>query len=632
MKPFALLLWALLLAAPASAQPFIPATSLATAQNPVTLVLDARQASRAVLIVHETIPVSPGSFTLVFPKWIPGWHAPLGALYDMAKLRMSAGATPVAWHRDQVDMFAFHVDVPPGATTLTADFDVLMNAPGDAMASGSVAIVNWDRTLLYQENVDSHQYFVKASIVLPQDWDFATALRPGSRDGDRVDFAIANLATLVDSPLDMGRYAKKWTLWKSGSAFVELDAFADDPKDLQITPAILRAYQRLPAEAFALYRSRHFADYHALMTLSSAISFQGIEHHQSADDRPYPDFLTNAGELIATGDLVTHEFSHSWNGKYRRPADLTTPNFQVPQQTDLLWVYEGLNEYLGDLLSFRCGLRDPKTYPELLAEEYAFMTVEPGRKTTPLIDLAAGFPYYVLPLTAGADYPSLRRAWYDLYVEAELMWLDADTIIREKSHGTRSLDTFLQRYTEPQLTGPVVNTYTRADIEALLGAAEPYDWHGFFQRAVYEIASQPPADELARAGWKLVWDDAPNAYFPALNPFAQGPIDAWFSLGIITDQKGVITDVREDSPAWHAGLVPSEAVVTIGGRAFDSSQLEAALKAAEHTPTPVALTVQRVGKSATIGVDYHDGPRHPHLARLPGTDDMLAKIMAPHAK
>lgn len=618
--------------APASAQTFVPQVSFATTRTPVTLVVDAREASRAILAVHETLPVAPGSFTLVFPQWIPGWHAPLGALYDMAELRMHAGNTVVAWRRDRVDMFAFHVDVPAGVTTIDVDFDVLMNAPGDVMASGNMAILNWDRTLLYQQGIDSHQYYVKTSLVLPQDWDFGTALRTESREGDRVNFAMTNLATLVDSPLDMGRYSKKWRLWKDGSAFVELDAFADEPKDLQVTPAILRAYERLPSEAFALYGSRHFADYHALLALSSAISFQGIEHHQSSDDRTYPDFLTNPDESYVTGDLVTHEFSHSWNGKYRRPYDLTTPNFQVPQQTDLLWVYEGMNQYLGDLLSFRCGLRDPKTYPELLAEYYAYMLVEPGRKTTPIIDVTTGFPYYILPLTTGADYQSIRRVWFDAYIEDELMWLDVDTIIRERSHGARSLDTFLQRYTLPKLTDPIVKTYTRDDIEALLNSVQPYDWHGFFQRSVYEVAAEPPGDELARSGWKLVWSDRRNAYTGATNPFIQGMVDAWFSLGIVTDGHGVVGDVLDDSPAWHAGLVPGETIATIDGKTFDATQLEHALQRAKQDAAPIVLGVQRFGHASILAVDYHGGPRYPHLVRIPGTNDMLAQIMAPHAR
>src|SRR5579872_351335 len=260
MRSFAAVFAVALLAfaRPAYAQSFTPAVSLATEQNPMTLVLDARQAARAVLFVHETMPVHPGRFTLVYPQWIPGEHGPTGPLYDLASLRVSAGSTPVAWHRDDVDMYAFHLDVPAGVSSLTLDFHVLMNAPGDIMASSALAIVNWNRVLLYQEGIDSSQYFVKASVMLPPDWQFGTALRTVAQQNGRADFATTALVNFVDSPMDIGAHVKRWTLWKEGSAFVELDAFADDPKDLEIVPSVLSAYERVPAEAFALYGSRHF--------------------------------------------------------------------------------------------------------------------------------------------------------------------------------------------------------------------------------------------------------------------------------------------------------------------------------------------------------------------------------------
>ncbi|HEY1867735.1 MAG TPA: hypothetical protein VGG70_05515, partial [Candidatus Cybelea sp.] len=336
---------------------FVAATPYATRQRPATLVVDASRADDGLMEVRERIPAAPGSFTVVYPKWIPGEHGPTGPLNDLAALRMSSNGTALDWRRDPTDPYAFHVNVPAGADGIDVAFDVLMNAPDDTMATHSVAILNWNRALLYQDGIDSHEYYVKPSIVLPQGWQYASALRQDRISGNRIDFAVTALNQLVDSPLDMGHYVRKWNLWREGSTFVELDAFADFPEDLEIPATLLQAYQRVPAEAFAMYGSRHFYDYHALLTLSDAIGFAGIEHHQSSDDRAPDDFLTEPERSLAGGDLITHEFSHSWNGKYRRPADLTTPNFQVPQLTDLLWVYEGMNQYLGDVLSFRSGIR-----------------------------------------------------------------------------------------------------------------------------------------------------------------------------------------------------------------------------------------------------------------------------------
>jgi predicted metalloprotease with PDZ domain len=612
----------------ASAAGFVAAAPYATQERPVVLVLDASRAGDGIMQVRERVPVQAGSFTLVYPKWIPGEHGPTGPLNDLAALRISAGGADLDWRRDSTDLYAFHVNVPSGVQAIDVAFDVLMNAPGDVMSTHSVAIVNWNRALLYQAGIDSHHYFVKPAIVLPAGWDYATALRGAMRAGDRVDFAVTPLNMLVDSPLDMGRYVKKWDLWRDGSAFVQFDAFADYPQDLDIPASLLRAYERVPAEAFAMYGSRHFEDYHALLTLSDAINFEGIEHHQSSDDRAAADFLTDPQESLANGDLITHEFSHSWNGKYRRPADLTTPNFQVPQITDLLWVYEGMNQYLGDLLSFRVGIRRPSLYPEYVASLYASMDDETGRATTPLIDLTTGAPYFYL---ARGDYPAIRRSAGDFYTEGELIWLDVDTIIRERSHGARSLDTFLHRYSQPALTGPIVVTYTRAQIESLLNGVEPYDWHAFFDKYVYHVAVHPPSDELARAGWRIVYTANPNDFVSATEGSDHG-IVGWYAYGADIGADGAVKDVREDSAAWRAGLAPGMHVLAVDNQQFSADVLEYAVKRAQHSSSPISLITTQTGWYQTLALDYHDGLRYPHLERIPGTADMLAAIAAPQAK
>ncbi len=600
----------------------------AFAAEPVTLTLDATKAAHGIMYAHERIPVTPGPFTLVYPKWIPGEHGPTGPLNDLAALRISAGGRPLDWHRDTIDMYAFHVDVPAGVQAIDVDFDVLLDAPGDVMSTHTIAIVNWNRVLLYQNGINSHQYEIKPSIELPAGWQYATALRDPVQSGNRIDFAVTPLNMLVDSPLDMGLYVKKWELWKEGSAFVQLAAFAGAPQDLDVPANVVDAYKRLPAEAFAMYGSRHFDDYHALLTLSDAIGFEGIEHHQSSDDRAPDDFLTNPKEALDGGDLVAHEFSHSWNGKYRRPADLTTPNFQVPQQTDLLWVYEGMNQYLGDLLSFRCGIRQPKQYPEYLASIYADMDTESGRTTTPLIDLTTGAPYFY---EARGQYSSIRRTSGDFYTEGELVWLDVDTIIRERSHGARSLDTFLHDYTVPAVTGPVTVTYTRAQIEALLAKVEPYDWHAFFEKYVYRVDVHPPSDELARAGWRLVYTATPNEFIAAGESLGES-INGWYEYGAKLTSKGTVRDVRVDSPAWNAGLAPGMKIAAVDGQAFSSDALEYALKKAVHSGSPISLLVAQDGWYQTLSLDYHGGLQYPHLERVEGSPDMLAQIAAPHAK
>jgi predicted metalloprotease with PDZ domain len=611
-----------------AAATFVAAPPYATRERPATLVVDASRAADGMMEVRERIPAAPGSFTLLYPKWIPGEHGPTGPLNDLAALRVWAGGVPLDWRRDPNDLYTFHVDVPQKADAVDVTFDVLLNAPQDDLSTHSIAILNWNRALLYQDGVDSHQYFVKPSIVLPAGWEYATALRGALPSGNRIDFAVTPLNVLVDSPLDMGRYVRKWELWREGAAFVELDAFADYPQSLEIPESLLRAYRRVPAEAFAMYGSRHFEDYHALLTLSDTIDFQGIEHHQSSDDRAPADFLTDPEGSLNDLDLVTHEFSHSWNGKYRRPADLTTPNYQVPQLTDLLWVYEGMNQYLGDLLSFRSGIRDPKRFPEYIASVYADMDYETGRETTPLIDLTTGAPYYYL--VHGA-YPHIRRSSGDFYSEGDLLWLDVDTIIRERSHGARSLDTFLHRFTEPAVTGPIVETYTREQVESLLDEVAPYDWHAFFEQYVYHVAVHPPSDELARAGWRIVYTERPNDFVSSQRAEDRAVV-GWYAYGANVTDEGVVKDVREGSAAWRAGLAPDMHVLAVNGQQFTPDVLEYAIERAQHSSAPIALITTQTGWYQTLSLDYHDGIRFPHLERIPGTTDMLATIAAPQAK
>ena len=625
---FLILLCGSMVPAAASGGAFVPAAPYATRQSPATLVVDASRASEGFLQVRESIPAAPGRFTFVYPKWIPGEHGPTGPLNDLAGLRVSASGTALDWRRDAYDLYSFHVTVPSDARAIDVAFDVLMNAPGDVMSTRSLAILNWNRALLYQDGVDSHAYFVKPSIILPAGWEYATALRGAVKSGNRVDFDVTPLNMLVDSPLDCGRYVSKRDLWRDGDAFVQFDLFADHPQDLAVPQARMEAYERVPAEAFAMYGSRHFEDYHALLTLSDSIGFQGIEHHQSSDDRAADDFLTSDDQSLAAGDLITHEFSHSWNGKYRRPADLTTPNFQVPQLTDLLWVYEGMNQYLGDLLSFRSGIREPRLFPEYLASVYAEMDTETGRATTPLIDLTTGAPYFYL---ARGDYGAIRRNAGDFYTEGDLLWLDVDTIVRERSHGARSLDTFLHRFTAPALTGPIVETYTREQVESLLGEVEPYDWHAFFEKYVYEPDLHPPTDELARAGWKIVYTKKPNTFLEAEQADDKG-INGWYSYGANLTSKGVVSDVREGSPAWKAGLAPGAQILAVDGQEFSSDVLEYAIDRAQHSTAAIALVVKQTRWFETLSLDYHDGIRYPHLERIEGTPDMLAAIAAPHAK
>lgn len=618
--------------APALASGLIPepnsnATAYATRSNPETLVLDARDVGRGLITATMDIPVQPGSFTFVYPKWIPGYHGPTGPLAAISQLKVSAAGKPIVWRRDKVDMYAFHVEVPKGVSQIRVRFTVLLNSPA-TLATRNLAVIEWNRALFYQDDTDSHHVYFKPSIILPAGWSYGTALPVARRQGERIDFTEVPLNVLVDSPLDAGRYFKKIKLWQQGSVYQMLDIFADKPQDLDIPASLIAKYKHMMPEALALYGARHFNNYHSLLVLSNKIGFEGIEHHQSSDDRAPDDFMTNPKWQLSAGDLLTHEFSHSWNGKYRRPWDLQALNFQIPERTDLLWVYEGMNQYLGDLLSFRTGIRKPSEYPQYLATLYSRMANEPGRTTEPLIDTTTAAPYLY---EARGEYPEIRRTAGDFYTEGELLWLDVDTIIRKKSDGRKSLDTFLHLYAGQHNTGPITKTYTRADIEKLLGEVVPYHWHAFFQKHVYEVADRPPTGELRRAGWKLVYNATPNKFITAREALRHTN-DQWLTYGLSIAKKGKITGVRENSPAWKAGMSPEATIRAVNGQAYTPKTLLYETKQAETSKTPTAFLVEQDGWFHTYEVNYHGGPRYPHLVRLPGTPNMLAKIMAPHAK
>jgi predicted metalloprotease with PDZ domain len=608
-------------------EPNASATSYATESDPETLVLDASTAGRGFATATMGIPVMPGPFTFVYPEWIPGDHGPTGPLAGIAQLEVTADGQTLAWARDKVDMYAFHVDVPQGVSSIKVRFTVVLNAP-DPVSTANLAIINWNRALFYQNDTNSHQVYLKASIILPPGWGYGTALPVAHQVGQRIDFNEVALNQLVDSPVDMGRYYEHVLLWQDGDAHQWLDMFADAPQDLEIPANVLDTYRRMVPEALALYGSRHWKqDYHSLLTLSSRIEFNGIEHHESSDNRTPPGFMTDPKWQLIAGDLLTHELSHSWNGKYRRPWDLYTLNYQIPQRTDLLWVYEGMNKYLGDLLSFRAGMRKPSLYPEYLALMYSEMASEPGRDSDPLIDVATGAPYLY---QAQGDYPSLRRTSEDFYVEGELLWLDVDTIIRSRTQGRESLDTFLHLYSQPERTGPIVKTYTRADIERLLNEVAPYDWHAFFQHHVYEPTRLPPTGELARSGWRLVYNAEPNLFLGA-----DDTVDLtgyqWSSYGFNVGKDDTLSDVRAGSPAWQAGLSPGMKIEAVDGQAYSPDVLRYVMTQAEKSKQPTAFLVSQDGWFRTIEVSYFGGPRYPHLVRIKDKPDLLGQIMAPHA-
>ena len=596
----------------------------------MTLVVDAREAPRNILHARMTMGVAPGDLTLYYPKWIPGEHGPTGPLQNLATLSIGSAGTPLAWQRDLVDMYAFHVHVPNGVTTLQLSFDFLMTQD-DVMGTRDVLVLNWNRVLLYPAGAPVGDIEVTPSVILPAGWQYGTALLAGRRTGDRVDFGTVSLETLVDSPLDAGRNTRRVVLLDQGGVSNELDIFADAPADLDYSPNLEAKLKALIGQADALYGWRSWSHYHFLLSLSAPIAPTGIEHRESSDNRDLDAYLTDPHTFDQDGDLLPHEFSHSWNGKYRRPAGLTTVDYQLPEKTDLLWVYEGLNQYIGDVLSYRSQLRDPKEYPEFLASMYARMDDEPGRLTTSLAQTAVAAPFLY---QAPKQWSSERRHTNDFYDEGELVWLDVDTLIRQMSHGTKSLDDFMRTFYAPVQPTSGVHTYTYEDVVAALSAVQPYDWDGFLRARVYAVTPHPPSAQFERAGYRLVYNAEPNA-IDQISEEVGHDVDLRYSLGIIVKSEnddtspGEVRDVLTGSPAAKAGLGAGGKVIAVNWRVYSADALHAAVKASAATREPISLIVQSGKTFQLINIDYHGGERYPHLERVAGTPDMLAAITAP---
>jgi predicted metalloprotease with PDZ domain len=594
--------------------------------------VDASHVTRGLLHVHERIAVKPGVLTLEYPRWIPGEHSPLGPIVDVAGLTIAAGALRLRWERDLVDLHAFHIDIPPGTATLDVRFDFLGAATGKnssiRLASPNILVLTWNMVLLVPAVDDYRSVTIAPRVTLPgSDWQYATALSATGRDGSTVSFAPVTMEMLVDSPLDAGTNVRHWPLGTIDGAPVDLAVFADAPEDLD-ADAVIPKFRNLVAQMAALYRARHFNHYTFLLTVSDQLPTDGVEHGQSSDIGEAANYLTDGAALVVNGDLLAHEFNHSWNGKYRRPADLATPNLRVPMRDDLLWVYEGLTQFYGYLQATRSGLLTPDEWREHLALTYAQLDTTTGRATNALADTAVAAP---LLYNAPGEFHSERRG-IDFYGESELMWLEADVTIRRLSVGRRSLDDFARAFFGRTSTGPEVVTYTRSDIIAALNAVQPYDWNGFLRARIDAIAPHPP-DPFTAAGWRVTYAPAPSGLEIMLNGARQA-YDARYSLGIVGGRDGVVGDVIDGSPAQLAGVAPGDKIVAVNGRATSASEslqqeLDVALVAAQHGGPPVHLLLLGGGLYRDVAIPDDGGPRYPVLEPIPRAPDLLVGVTRP---
>ncbi len=598
----------------------------------IRLHVDLTDAPQNIYHAKLTLPVKPGAMTLVFPEWIPGNHRPSGPIAGLTGIHMEAGGKPIAWQRDNVDMYAFHVVVPDATQELIVFLDAITSndsaGGGGPAASSNLLDLNWNAVVLYPQGASSDAVEFIPSVTLPSGWKFGTALSPAHISGQEVEFAPVSLTTLVDSPLIAGKHYRRIDLTKdSETPAHQMDLVADSEADLAMKPEDLTAYHKLVAETGALFGARHYRQYHFLYTLSGDVGQHGLEHHESNDSAAAERTLLDPDLHLLYADLIPHEFAHSWNGKYRRPVGLATKNYQEPMVGDLLWVYEGLTEYLGNLLAERSGLRSAEQYREGLALTAANLDHRPGRTWRPLEDTARSVQTLRM---LGQSWSSWRRG-LDYYPEGELIWLEVDSIIRQQTHGQRSLDDFCRRFHGGQSGPPMVVPYTFDDVVRTLNDVAAYDWASLLRERVASTSAHAPLGGIEREGWKLVYNDRLNAFTQAAEKrfkFA----DFSYSLGFTIGEAGKLDDVIVGSPAYQSGIGPGMKLIAVNGRKWTPEVLRAAIKAAQGNTAPVELLVENGQFFQTYSVSYHDGDRNPHLERASGQPDLLDEMLTPLTK
>jgi predicted metalloprotease with PDZ domain len=607
----------------------IPAPKDRAYPGTIGLDVDASDIRRRIVHVHETLSgVGPGT-VLLYPKWLPGTHAPEGPIDKLAGIKITAKGLPVAWTRDPADVYALRVHPAPTVGSLEIDFDYLSAASptvGPQEIGRDLLMLEWNAVVLYPAGYFVRQIPVDASLTVPDNWQYATALAAASGSGARTTFQRVDLETLIDSPVYAGRHAARLDLDPGSTVPVHLNLFADRSELLAVTPEQLAAHRALVQQAYKLFKSHHYAHYDFLYSLSDQIDKNGLEHHQSSEDGSDPEAFTKWDKTAYDRDLLAHEFTHSWNGKFRRPADLWTPNYNVPMQDSLLWVYEGQTQYWGEVLAARSGLRTAQQALDELALTAAYFQNEPGRQWRALEDTTNDE-------IINPRRPLSWRDWQrfeDYYREGALIWLDADTLIRERSQNKRSLDDFARAFFGIQDGSVTPVTYSFDDVVKALNGVEPYDWAAFLHQRLDSIGAPAPLDGLRRGGYKLVYTDTPSDYEKA----AEGQrkrVDLLFSIGLQindADEKGRIAQVHWASPAFKAKLTTGSQILAVNGLAYNPDVLKDAIRGAHGAQTPIELIVKTGDLYTVASLDYHDGLRYPHLERDASTPARLDDILA----
>jgi predicted metalloprotease with PDZ domain len=597
---------------------------------PIQITADLSEATRKLYHAEVDIPVQPGPVSLTTPKWIPGNHRPTGPVDEITGVVFTANGKVLPWRRDEEDLYQFHVTVPAGVTTLHAHLDCIVTA----RISQKLAVLEWEKLLLYPANTPVKEIAIQPTVKVPTGWGIGTALTPTDGydaqhpKGGTTHFAPTTVEQLEDSPVITGEYFHEFPLATEVTPKHYIDVVADSPEDSQLRPALLVELSNLVRETGAAYNSRHYNVYHFLLTLSDVAGGEGLEHGQSSDNGVGEKGFSDTAHQLAESDLLSHEFTHSWNGKYRRPFNLYQDTFAKMQEGSLLWVYEGMTQYLGNVLAARSGLKSQDQYRDMLAASAANLDYKPGRDWRSTEDTAIAASI----LRGGNPAWANWKRGQDYYQEGELFWLDADTTIRKLTDNKKSLTDFLHIFlAKGGNTGPLIVTYNRDELIADLNQVVKNDWAKFMQDRVDAITPRADLAGIEQGGYKLVYTDKPSrsARTIASTGGRRGGIDVWYSIGIRVTGEGNIADIRWNGPADKAKLFPGQKIIAVNGNIFSADALKTAIKDAKGKTEPIHLILQGDTFVTNADLDYHDGERYPSLVRVDGTPDYLDDITKP---
>ena len=612
-------------------QPAIPAPADTPYPGVIRYQADITDLERRIISVTETIPVAgPGPLTLLYPKFLPGNHAATGPIQLLAGLAVTGNGQRIEWVRDTVDPYAFHLDIPAGVSSIEVAFQQLTQPDASnwrVLMTPSIVNLQWEKAILYPAGHFARQIQVAPTVRLPRGWNYGTALATASHDGDVATFAPTDLYTLIDSPVFAGAHYRRIDIDPRGDD-VHLNIVADEAEDIAPTDEQLKLFENLVTQTDRLFGARHYDKYEFLLALTRQLGGIGLEHHRSSENTEGADFFTEWKKSAGNRSLLPHEFTHSWNGKFMRPADELTANHNVPTQNTLLWVYEGQTEYWGEVLSARSGLHTPEEARVVFAQIAAFYDNQPGRQWRALQDTNN---HNLLGYRAPGQWTSWMRGTGDYYRESLLVWLDADTLIRERTNGRKSLDDFARAFFGHDDGSWAPQGYTFEDLVAALNAVTPYDWASFLRQRLDAVGpeAQAPLAGLERAGWRLTYTDA-------LTPEEKAVQGGWandfqYSLGF-TLAGDRIAGVRWGGPAYQQSIGAGWTLVAVNGKAGSADALRDAITAAKGSDAPIELLIKSGDRFRTVAFDYRDGLRYPRLERIAGTPDRLSAIFAPRRR